>query len=763
MEEISHSSSQHGGAFNPKEYLIMNFPLASQDRTVRTGFGLLGGARNSQADLSRLAYGFSLFFSAWLLTAAFALMPGPACAREETPELWNGHLADGDTTIYRLPALRLTERGNSNRHLRVRLTRETRLYFKYRSDGYAGLLIQFWNQTAGENYKTHIAPLKQNEWTSIQVNLLENLTNAARHGEVIHESGQLLTRILLKPINRFTDEPILETTDIVLYDAATIPAISTARSVESELFRRKTQQVFGIADPDYGLGVESSLIRVSGRHPLYRFQGEIRTDYYLSAAGREYEDFQIVLLAARKDLAEVRVTFTNLIHESGKGKIAGENFSWSLPREVRTKASYWYPAALFGWKPDPLTEAMPFRVRADEQQPVWISLYVPAGTQPGLYKGRVRVKPQNSHPLTLALKVRVWDYTLPLKGNFRTQGHAHPVATKKFPLAANDVENWRHLAEVMLRYRLSPTAQYFPLLSPPAEVIPFAIERGITSILVGGYFKDLPKDKILQQCKTVRDLGVIDRAQIYMGDEPSPPFDDLIGKIKWVRENCPGLKVMIGGSRPRPELQGWVDVWDPIMSMEPERDKTYGSRMEDIRTARQRGEEVFWYEAGRRPPYPGHELDMPAISLRMIFWISWKYGIDGWEQFGFVGGWEHRENQTWPDTEWNTYSWRSYNGNGQLLYPGPGGKPRPSIRMVNIRDGIEDIESLYLLRDGLEKLERKFPRGYDDLKSAARQLLAVDGRIVRNMWIWTRDVTELLAYRESLSSLTEKILRIVKD
>ncbi|MBI4523043.1 MAG: DUF4091 domain-containing protein [Deltaproteobacteria bacterium] len=499
--------------------------------------------------------------------------------------------------------------------------------------------------------------------------------------------------------------------------------------------RKKTQQVFGITDPDYALGVESSLIRVSDRHPLYRFRGAIRADPYLSAAGREHEDFQIVLLAARKDLAEVRVEFTDLVNESGKGKMRKENLSWNLSREVQTRVSYWYPAALFGWKPDPLMEATPFHVRAGGQQPVWISLSVPPGTEPGLYKGRVLVKPKNSHPLTVSLKVRVWDYTLPLKGRFRMQGHAHPIATKKYPLPSNDIETWRNLAEVMLRYRLSPTAQYFPILSPPAEVIPFGIERGITSILAGGYFKHLLKDKIMQRCKTLKDLGVLDRAQIYMGDEPSPPFDDLAKKSKWVRENCPGLKIMVGGSRPRPELQGLVDIWDPMMSMEPERNEVYGSRMEDIRAARRRGEEVFWYEAGHRPPYPGHELDIPAIALRMIFWVSWKYGIDGWKQFGFVGGWEHRENQTWPDTEWNTYSWRTYNGNGQLLYPGPGGRPRPSIRMVNIRDGIEDIESLYLLRDGLERLETKFPRRYDRLKNEARSFLAVDERIVRNMWI----------------------------
>ncbi|MBU0606401.1 MAG: DUF4091 domain-containing protein, partial [Armatimonadetes bacterium] len=50
-----------------------------------------------------------------------------------------------------------------------------------------------------------------------------------------------------------------------------------------------------------------------------------------------------------------------------------------------------------------------------------------------------------------------------------------------------------------------------------------------------------------------------------------------------------------------------------------------------------------------------------------------------------------------------TYREFKVNGDGWLVYPGPDWTPWPSVRLENIRDGIEDYEYLWLLRERAPK------------------------------------------------------------
>jgi hypothetical protein len=54
---------------------------------------------------------------------------------------------------------------------------------------------------------------------------------------------------------------------------------------------------------------------------------------------------------------------------------------------------------------------------------------------------------------------------------------------------------------------------------------------------------------------------------------------------------------------------------------------------------------------------------------------------------------ELKKGKRWPKIPWLTYSFYNYNGDGQLFYPGKNQFDLwPSIRLINIRDGIEDYE-----------------------------------------------------------------------
>jgi hypothetical protein len=60
--------------------------------------------------------------------------------------------------------------------------------------------------------------------------------------------------------------------------------------------------------------------------------------------------------------------------------------------------------------------------------------------------------------------------------------------------------------------------------------------------------------------------------------------------------------------------------------------------------------------------------------------------------------------ERWPDVPWDqekaaTYREFKVNGDGFLIYPGRDWTPWPSVRLENVRDGIEDYEYLWLLRE----------------------------------------------------------------
>ena len=60
-------------------------------------------------------------------------------------------------------------------------------------------------------------------------------------------------------------------------------------------------------------------------------------------------------------------------------------------------------------------------------------------------------------------------------------------------------------------------------------------------------------------------------------------------------------------------------------------------------------------------------------------------------------------DQKWPNVPWDSRTYYYFNGEGQLIYPGPDGMPYSSIRLENFRDGMEDYEYLFRLRELLSK------------------------------------------------------------
>ena len=256
----------------------------------------------------------------------------------------------------------------------------------------------------------------------------------------------------------------------------------------------------------------------------------------------------------------------------------------------------------------------------------------------------------------------------------------------------------------------------------------YCVKRGMSTIYLSGNFRGNIQ-ALKERYEAVKRLGLIHKAIVYIGDE-TKNWAEMRRRAALIRKACPEAMIMIGGSFPRPELDGVIDVFDPQIDRRTNR--VYSLPADQmaplIAKAQSRGEKFFWYvAAGPMLPCPNVQMEEPLIAARVLFWITWKFGVTGFEYYCY-NIWAHnlpRNGKRWPDVPFSPWGWGNTNGDGMLFYPGPDG-PFPSIRFENIRDGIEDWESHHVLRDYLDALRattRRLPELRELLGECTSDLL----------------------------------------
>ena len=120
--------------------------------------------------------------------------------------------------------------------------------------------------------------------------------------------------------------------------------------------------------------------------------------------------------------------------------------------------------------------------------------------------------------------------------------------------------------------------------------------------------------------------------------------------------------------------------------------------------AKRVGKEVWFYDAS------GRSRTLSSLGLyRWRFWYAWNLGLTG------AGWWTYA---------YGDHSWDGRNAMGDYfstVYQSPGARVT-SKRWEVAREGIEDYEILYLLREAIQRAERKGVSG--SAVSEAKRLLA---------------------------------------
>ncbi len=423
--------------------------------------------------------------------------------------------------------------------------------------------------------------------------------------------------------------------------------------------------------------------------------------------------------------------------------------------------------------------ALPFDVFRGQNQPIWVDVHVPKTAPAGEYRGVFRVNTRSGAKAELPVTLTVWDFTLPDAATHRNHFGDFRGVARLFGVQP-DSERFRQIearyCRAMSEHRLCPPlpAHLLPIVNPKdgsltidperhKQLAKFIDENHVADIQISCPFGRLPHSTLDPNYKTIRPEerakalrfyadyyryleknGWADRAYVYLLDEPNmrENYEQVLVLGALVKEAAPKLKrLVVEQTYPQqpdwPDIDPAVDIWCPLWGFV------------DRETVAQKiagGDEVFSYTAlvqpapsyhprykelkGLNPPY--WHIDRPLTVYRVPTWINRQYGITGLLYWSTV---------TRVLDSWNNPAFahpRHFNGGGYLFYPGvPCGIDGPvaSIRLKNLRDGMEDYEYFAIL----EKLAGN---------AAVKQIVDT---IAPNWWDFAKEPARFQAAREELA------------
>jgi hypothetical protein len=494
-----------------------------------------------------------------------------------------------------------------------------------------------------------------------------------------------------------------------------------------------------------------------------QFEGHREGPIRLSLARGEYESAQVVLIGGQEP-AEVTIAAGALTREDGAAQFPSDVIEIRRVGYVETVQPY-YPAAYIGEWPDPLPLGSTVEVPSGRVQPVWLTIGAPESLPAGRYTGSLTLTDAAGRTERLALEVRVRDFTLPRRPHLKTAFDFYRSRLKKAYeefVPGGQVWNGRtdELEDLyfqdMLKHRIFPVMSADPTSQRFWRRIGFYRQLGLGAFGIGtrggSNGNNWPEGQKLQQAmgwyreaaQALRAQGLLQDAYIYTYDEPKPGDPRPAQVMQYVHWADPGLRnLLVMHEAPDPERHAdWLKDADilciRIASYDPEHAKRF----------RALGKEMWMYVSSPSHPFPALVIDYPAIAHRILPWMAWKYEADGL-LYWCVNYWK---SNPWEDAA--NFA-KDQNGNGSLYYPSAEG-PVPSIRIEVLRDGMEDYEYLYLLR---ELIQRATAAGGADaaLLERAGRLAAVDPALIDSLRSYAKDPQALLDARDAVADMIEQL------
>jgi hypothetical protein len=521
--------------------------------------------------------------------------------------------------------------------------------------------------------------------------------------------------------------------------------------------------------------VESSLEKIHPNdqvEPATQFDNTIR----IALAGNERESFQIVVRPELEPLRDIQFKKGTLKNLAANSSIPAENTSIFnvLFQQIRVPSYFEGPT---GEWPDALPPFKQFDAAPGRCYPVWFTVYAPPGAPPGLYTGQIVMSAQDTKPVELNVELTVYDFELPPAPALITDFSlgrppaalgrppaalgrppaalgrppafvggvpSVPSATSS-PTAAPDrladayaLDALAHRVTLRESTQLpDPGGDYESKLAQYKPRLMSLLAKGATSVSVPASLLN-DRAALKQADKFVKANDLQDVAFCHIAEEPAPPaWPKLVETMKTWTETAPNIPLMITNQGFRPFLPEGVRIWAlhlPLMD-------TLNNKPVLDHIAQ--GKPAWLYVNHQTPrPYCNFLVDFSSVEHRTLFWQAWALGVQGIRYWAV--------NYTDPSAE-DPYASlvdvTPVNGDGLLVYPGADG-PVDSIRLENIRDGIDDYDYLTILMARFREVQKKNPQ--HPALNRASEALNIKG-LVPDLVSFPRDPELLVKKRNEIA------------
>ena len=474
------------------------------------------------------------------------------------------------------------------------------------------------------------------------------------------------------------------------------------------------------------------------------------------AARNSWKSFQIAIRCLGNMNAEISVTpLKNILGEElPQPKIYETRFIpvdfpvryYRTPRISEYTRFYPDNQGSDGWRdwwPDPLVPIKnkeSYKLLAFNTQPIWFDLHIPKNTSPGIYRGYVVLESEVGK-IFMPLDIKVWNLILPEKREI-TAIYDLRTGPGKSPFGGNmpDEKGWsRYLAE----YNISPGMSAEPEFTYRNGKVTMTTEKfdkiahfifeelNIATMYTPGFFYSVGwysgakpifglqpyspeyvkawKDAYGMFIDHITKKGWRENFVLYLSDEPRIPlaFNAIARVADMAREVAPDVPIYVSSWDYVEEIAGHITAWGiGAQGQFP---------VELIEKRKKAGDRFIYTTDGQQcmdTPFPATERLMP--------WFCFKYGVDAFEFWG---------STWWTFNPWK-YGWHAFvkegggeqvknpvrypNGDGYLVYPGDEigiTGPIPSIRLIAVREGVDDFE----IFNALDEFAKK---GNQDAKEA---------------------------------------------
>ena len=390
----------------------------------------------------------------------------------------------------------------------------------------------------------------------------------------------------------------------------------------------------------------------------------------------------------------------------------------------------------------------------------WLTVYAAPDAVPGVYAGSVKVCGDGGAKAYVPVTVMVGGAILPKTfSTWNSFSVMDGFTRMKYKDRFKEMK--RASWDMMLEHRLSPDdiSRFAP---PDIDDLLYARERGMnlfnilnivpppkdpntpivynttSDVLFSDWFYPSFRDRVVKYVAELKRHGLEKMAYIYGFDEQGKEFYPAIDMF-WrnLKRDVPGIPLMSTSFAYRDMAEGVTNLTPTARSCDWFCPCTHRWKPSLSEKLRKEGKKVWWYTCCS-PVYPYANfasLEYPFIEGRLIGWMTHLYRADGF-LFWVVNFWT-KKNAVPDESDtylmWDSSISNNRNGDGVLMYPGKD-HILPSIRLANVRDGIEDGELLKMFAE----------------KGRAAEAESACRKLVTDLKNFSRDPAALRSAREPL-------------